>query len=154
MEQPKSRDLRSVSFDEFVSLIFNPAEQLKPDTRLCDIEVEIDATTYSCSGSRNFCLRDLQSRSLKKGSGKSWVTPTIGPLATLLNTLTRRYLAARRALSPWPFCLNAFFPKVDTSVHMWWDSLCYSWHCGNRKRERGGRVRSYAPSLIFPILSA
>ena len=26
----------------------------------------------------------------------------------------------------------------DTSVQMWWDSLCYDWHCGNRKRERGG----------------
>jgi hypothetical protein len=21
---------------------------------------------------------------------------------------------------------------------MWWDSLCYDWHCGNRKREHGG----------------
>jgi hypothetical protein len=21
---------------------------------------------------------------------------------------------------------------------MWWDSLCYDWHCGNRVRERGG----------------
>ncbi len=27
---------------------------------------------------------------------------------------------------------------LDTSVHMWWDSLCYDWHCGNRNRERGG----------------
>ena len=27
---------------------------------------------------------------------------------------------------------------LDTSVHMWWDSLCYGWHCGNRSRERGG----------------
>jgi hypothetical protein len=27
---------------------------------------------------------------------------------------------------------------LDTSVHMWWDVLCYSWHCGNRNRERGG----------------
>jgi len=26
----------------------------------------------------------------------------------------------------------------DTSVQMWWDSLCYDCHCGNRKRERGG----------------
>jgi len=25
---------------------------------------------------------------------------------------------------------------LDTSVHMWWDSLCYAWHCGNRNRER------------------
>jgi hypothetical protein len=21
---------------------------------------------------------------------------------------------------------------------MWWDSLCYDWHCGNRNRESGG----------------
>lgn len=21
---------------------------------------------------------------------------------------------------------------------MWWDSLCFDWHCGNRNRERGG----------------
>jgi len=27
---------------------------------------------------------------------------------------------------------------LETSVHMWWDSLCYAWHCGNRNRERGG----------------
>jgi hypothetical protein len=27
---------------------------------------------------------------------------------------------------------------LDTSVHMWWDSLCYAWHCGNSNRERGG----------------
>jgi hypothetical protein len=28
--------------------------------------------------------------------------------------------------------------KFDTSVWMWWDSLCYDWNCGNRNRERGG----------------
>jgi hypothetical protein len=27
---------------------------------------------------------------------------------------------------------------LDTSVHMWWDSLCYDWHCGNKKRENRG----------------
>jgi len=27
---------------------------------------------------------------------------------------------------------------LDTSVSMWWDSLCYDWHCGNRNRELGG----------------
>lgn len=30
------------------------------------------------------------------------------------------------------------FEFLDTSVFMWWDSLCYDWHCGNRKRELGG----------------
>jgi hypothetical protein len=27
---------------------------------------------------------------------------------------------------------------LDTSSHMWWDSLAYDWHCGNRNRSRGG----------------
>jgi hypothetical protein len=27
---------------------------------------------------------------------------------------------------------------LDTAVQMWWDSLCYDWHCGNRSRLRGG----------------
>ena len=27
---------------------------------------------------------------------------------------------------------------LETSVQMWWDSLCYDWHCGNRSRAKGG----------------
>jgi hypothetical protein len=28
--------------------------------------------------------------------------------------------------------------SLNTSVSMWWDSMCYDWHCGNRRRDRGG----------------
>ena len=28
--------------------------------------------------------------------------------------------------------------SLEDSVSMWWDSACYCWHCGNRKRSRGG----------------
>jgi hypothetical protein len=31
-----------------------------------------------------------------------------------------------------------FGEPLDTSVYMWWDSFCYDWHCGNRRRENGG----------------
>ena len=31
-----------------------------------------------------------------------------------------------------------FAESLKESVGMWWDSFCYGWHCGNRKRERGG----------------
>ena len=27
---------------------------------------------------------------------------------------------------------------LQTSVCMWWDSLCYCWHCGNKSRKNGG----------------
>ncbi|HEX6770542.1 MAG TPA: hypothetical protein VF126_00855 [Acidobacteriaceae bacterium] len=37
--------------------------------------------------------------------------------------------------------LFAIEPLVD-AVSMWWDSLCYDWHCGNRKRSRGGEDRA------------
>ncbi len=28
--------------------------------------------------------------------------------------------------------------RLETSAHMWWDSLCYDWHCGIRSRSNGG----------------
>ena len=90
MEQPESRDLTSISFNDFVSLVFNSAEQVKPDTPVSDFKIEIvdgtkyAATTHDCSKSQNFCYRALQNRSLKKGSGKSLVTRTIGPSASSL----------------------------------------------------------------------
>ena len=40
---------------------------------------------------------------------------------------------------------------LDTAVQMWWDSLCYEWHCGNRKRERGGEDSSMQ-DIIFHVL--
>src|SRR5262245_50200850 len=27
---------------------------------------------------------------------------------------------------------------LETSSNMWWDSLAYDWHCGNRSRAKGG----------------
>jgi len=30
------------------------------------------------------------------------------------------------------------YDSFDTSVNMWWDSLAYDWHCGNRSRSNGG----------------
>ena len=27
---------------------------------------------------------------------------------------------------------------LETSGNMWWDSLCYDWHCENRSRDNGG----------------
>ncbi|HKO19456.1 MAG TPA: hypothetical protein VJU82_11280 [Acidobacteriaceae bacterium] len=44
-------------------------------------------------------------------------------------------------------CIRAMYPlfrelfanrSLENSVCMWWDSFCYAWDCGNRKRSRGG----------------
>jgi hypothetical protein len=40
---------------------------------------------------------------------------------------------------------------LDTSVRMWWDSLAYDWHCGNRSRDNGGEDR-LMQDVIFDTL--
>ena len=42
--------------------------------------------------------------------------------------------------------------SLEQSVAMWWDSLCYEWHCGNRDRNRGGEDR-LMQDVIFEVLS-
>jgi len=41
---------------------------------------------------------------------------------------------------------------LDSSAFMWWDSLCFDWHCGVRKRERGGDD-SELQDLFFETLA-
>lgn len=41
---------------------------------------------------------------------------------------------------------------LDTSVQMWWDSLCYDWHCGNRRRSDGGEDESMQ-NVMFETLA-
>jgi hypothetical protein len=31
-----------------------------------------------------------------------------------------------------------FQESLDTSVSMWWDSMCQDWYCGDQKRECDG----------------
>ena len=45
-----------------------------------------------------------------------------------------------------------FAEPLDTAVYMWWDSFCYDWHCGNRKRERGGEDMAMQ-DVMFETLS-
>ena len=40
---------------------------------------------------------------------------------------------------------------LDSAVQMWWDSLCYDWHCGNRSRLRGGEDLSMQ-NVMFDTL--
>lgn len=46
------------------------------------------------------------------------------------------------------------FSKVTsaTACNMWWDSLAYDWHCGNRKRANGGEDE-FMQDVMFETLS-
>ena len=42
---------------------------------------------------------------------------------------------------------------LDTSAHMWWDSLCYDWHMGHRSRANGGEDQ-LMQDVMFETLSS
>ena len=41
---------------------------------------------------------------------------------------------------------------LETSSNMWWDSLAYDWHCGNRARASGGEDQSMQ-DVMFATLA-
>ena len=79
MELREPSDLTNISFDEFVSLIFErdtPPEAGKLDASFYDVGVEFDAErcaliTSNCFRSQSFWFRASRNSNLKRGSGNN-----------------------------------------------------------------------------------
>ncbi len=162
MELREPSDLTNISFDEFVSLIFDrdtPPEAGKLDASFCDVGVEFDAKKMCAYYVRLFQEPEfLVSRFTKPqleegfwaimGHTIEWSTANIIydsnlPLSARKDCIESMAVLFERLFANEP---------LDTSVHMWWDSLCYDWHCGNRKRERGGEDLELQ-NIFFQTLS-
>lgn len=146
MEQPKPRDLRSISFHEFVSLVFErdaPVEPGELGPPFYDVEVDakkLCAYYVQLFRQPEFLLSRFTKRQLEEGfwaimghthewSAGNLIEHSDAPLASRKECIESMAVLFERLF------VNE---SLDTSVHMWWDSLCYGWHCGNRKRENGG----------------
>lgn len=144
MEQPEIRDLRNISFDEFVTLIFQRDSPVRPD-EIGPPYDEVDAEklcAYYVQLFRRpeFLLSRFAKEQLEEGF---WAVMghTHEWSAGHLIEYSDAPLASRKAcIESMAVLFECLFVNepLDTSVHMWWDSLCYEWHCGNRKRENGG----------------
>lgn len=145
MEQPESRDLTNISFDDFVSLIFNRAEQIKPDRPHPFIQDEVDAK-HLCSyyvqlfQKPEFLLSRFTKQELEEGFWEIMGYNHDWSLGDLIEYSDAPLSSRKECIASMALLFERLFASepLDTSVHMWWDSLCYSWHCGSRKRERGG----------------
>lgn len=144
MEQPETRDLKNVSFDEFVSLIFQRDMPVRPDEIGPPFD-EVDAEKLCAYYVRlfrqpEFLLSRFAKEQLEEGfwaimghthewSAGNLIEYSDAPLASRKECIESMAVLFERLFVNEP---------LDTSVHMWWDSLCYAWHCGNRKRDNGG----------------
>jgi hypothetical protein len=148
MDQPFPVDLTTSSFDEFISFLFDreiPPESEKRDPWYWHVETEIDwgkACAYYIRLFRQpeFLLTRFAKPQLEEGFWAIQV-PNLDCSAYRVIHDSELPLAVREE------CIRSMFDlferlfggePLESSVQMWWDSLCYDWHSGNRNRERGG----------------
>jgi len=148
MEPRKSVDLANCSFNEFVSFLFDhdvPPESEEYDPWYFNVEVEFDvkkicAYYVQLFRQPEFLLTRFTKPQLEEGF---WAIQ--GP--NLNCSMSRIIEDSDQPLSIREECIGSMtdlfkrlFAKepLGSSVQMWWDSLCYDWHCGIRSRERGG----------------
>ncbi len=151
MEPRTPVDLTNFSFNEFVSFLFDhdvtpqPADSKKYDPWYFHVEVEFDAKkicAYYVQLFRQpeFLLSRFTKPQLEEGF---WAIqgPNLGcSVSRIIDDSDQPLSIREECIGSMADLFKRLFASepFDTSVQMWWDSLCYDWHCGNRNRERGG----------------
>jgi hypothetical protein len=173
MESDRERicaDIRNADFDGFVAFLFEPSvpsgesfceacnnrrwRRWDYDTkvtfnadRVCDHYIQLFREP-------GFLLERFSTAQLEQGF---WAIqgPTLECSAYSLIWNPDLHFAKREA------CVRAMyflfrdlfaFEALENAVCMWWDSFCYGWHCGNRKRERGGEEMA-TQDVMFETLA-
>jgi hypothetical protein len=148
MEPPDRVDLTNCSFDEFVSFLFDrdtPSESRKKDPWYYHLEVTFDSRTICAYYTRlfrepAFLLTRFTKPQIEEGF---WAIQGPNLDCSVYGIIHRSDLP----ISMLGECIRSMADlferlfaneSLDSSVQMWWDSLCYDWHCGNRNREHGG----------------
>ena len=141
MGQPESHDLKNISFDEFVSLIFE--QDLSAEQRM--LETEIDAKKLCAYYVRlfrqpEFLLARYTKQQLEEGFWSIMGLTHEWSVGNIIDYSDEPLSSRKECIESMAVLFERLFARepLDTSVHMWWDSLCYAWHSGNRNRERGG----------------
>lgn len=149
MEQPTTQvDLTNSSFDEFVVFLFDRAISSESEGRdywYSHLEVMFDpgkigAFYMQLFRQPEFLLKRFTKQQLEQGfwavqspnldcSVARIIEDSDVPLSMREECIRSMEDLFKRLFATEPF---------NTSVQMWWDSLCYDWECGNRNRERGG----------------
>jgi hypothetical protein len=154
MEPPTTANLTNVSFEEFVSFLFDhevpPKSENEPESEKYDpwffhVEVEFDAKkmcAYYVQLFRQpeFLLSRFTKAQLEEGFWAIQGRNLDCSVSRIIDDSDQPLSIRKDCIGSMADLFKRLFAKepLDTSVQMWWDSLCYDWHSGNRNRERGG----------------
>jgi|SRR5579871_2267267 len=156
-------DIRENSFQEFVAFIFDHEIQSSGAQRFhpwyCDVEVLFDARRvceFYIQLFRNpdFLVQMYSKDKLEQGfwaiHGDAFDCSSQRIIADTDIPFSLRCECIRSMAD----LFTRFFAieSLETSVFMWWDSLCYDWHSGVRDRSLGGEDESLQ-DVFFEVLS-
>lgn len=162
MGQAAKVNLTGFSFDGFVTFLFDrevPPESEKREPWYWNVEVEFDPQEICAYYVRlfrrpEFLLTRFTKPQLEQGF---WAIQGPNLDCSAYRTIHESNLpfsAREECIRAMSDLFTRLFAKesLDTSVSMWWDSMCYDWHCGNRRRERGGEDEKMQ-DIFFETLS-
>jgi len=156
-----SQNITGISFDNFVQFLFArsvPADE-KADPWYWHVEVTFDTREIAehyikLFTDPKFLLSAYSKPQLEQGF---WAIHS----GNLDCSVARIIWIEELAFAVREQCVRSMFhlfeqlfsiEPLDTSAHMWWDSLCYDWHCGNRSRAQGGEDQAMQ-DVMFETLA-
>lgn len=163
MSAYKQYDITNASFEEFVNFLFDQ-EVIPDDAKLQEpwyyhAEVIYDSvrvvTQYiQLFTQLAFLLTQFSRAQLEQGF---WAIQSPNLECGVREIVWNESLGfdfRRNCVRSMFYLFECLFSKeaLDTSVEMWWDSLAYDWHCGNRSRANGGEDE-LMQDVMFETLS-
>lgn len=139
-------DITAYSYDEFASFLSDKEVQAEGvrlwywDTEVIFDEGQLDRYYSRMLSEPRFLFDRFSRTQLDQGF---WAIQSENLDCSLVRLIWNKRLSfdvrAELIRSMFDLFEKLFYSEpLDTAVYMWWDSFCYDWHCGVRKRERGG----------------
>jgi hypothetical protein len=162
MSEREEIDISGLSYDEFVSFLFDRDIRVQEGPYhpwYFDVEVIFDAQRVCEFYIRlfrdpDFLFRKYSKTQLDQGFWAIHGGSLECSVQQLIWNADVPFLARRECIYSMADLFKGPFSAepLETSVFMWWDSICYDWHCGNRDRQRGGEDMSMQ-DVMFEVLA-
>lgn len=169
MRKKERFDIRGFSFEQFIDFLFDH-ESSKPDVEngkptkwnpwFFSARVEFDPQVvcvyYTDLFRDSFFLADRFSKAqLDEGF---WAIQATGLDCSAYRTVWDKKLdfgLRQDCVRSMAALFESLFfnDGLDTAVYMWWDSFCYDFHCGNKKRSNGGEEMAMQDVLFETLLT-
>ena len=144
-------NITGASFEEFVAFLFDhevvpiPRDGKGPEPWYWNAQVEFEPVRVACDYVRLFTDPEflVTQYSLEQLEQGFWAIPSCNIECSVTEIIWHKqvpFVMRENCVRSMFHLFQKLFAVVtlETSPNMWWDSLAYNWHCGNRARSNGG----------------